>query len=180
MFGVLGKPAVHQCWAVADMSERQACIGATVVTQAFVSSFCRSWKHVSCPGLSSSADSLQRDWYVTTELIGCSTVASCNWVDIPKYLSVGGVCCQVHVRWGELQCCAFAQNNFVMALAYAHTLRTKVERWFVLVMMQEKRLTSAMQFPNMLSLGGAFLVCSYTLVLGLAKIVSWSLPQHLA
>ena len=32
MFGVLGKPAVHQCWAAADMSERQACIGATAVT----------------------------------------------------------------------------------------------------------------------------------------------------
>ncbi len=42
MFGVLGKPAVHHCWAVADMSERQACIGVTVVTQGFCQLFLQS------------------------------------------------------------------------------------------------------------------------------------------
>ena len=42
MFAVLGKSAVHQCWAVADMSERQACIGVTVMTQGFCQLFLHS------------------------------------------------------------------------------------------------------------------------------------------
>ncbi len=33
MFSALVKPAVHQCWAIADLYERQTCIGVTVVTQ---------------------------------------------------------------------------------------------------------------------------------------------------
>ncbi len=44
MFGVLGKPGVHQCGAVADMSERQACIGATVVTPGCCQLFLQSLK----------------------------------------------------------------------------------------------------------------------------------------
>ena len=32
MLSVLVKPAVHQCWAIADLCERQTCIGVTVVT----------------------------------------------------------------------------------------------------------------------------------------------------
>ena len=33
MFSGLGKPAVHQCWAIADLYERQICTGVTVVTK---------------------------------------------------------------------------------------------------------------------------------------------------
>ncbi len=32
MSSVLVKPAVHQCWPIADLHERQTCIGVTVVT----------------------------------------------------------------------------------------------------------------------------------------------------
>jgi len=33
MLNVLGKPAVNQCWANADLYDRQTCTGVTVVTQ---------------------------------------------------------------------------------------------------------------------------------------------------
>ncbi len=33
MFSVLAKRAVHECWVIADLYERQTCLGVTVVTQ---------------------------------------------------------------------------------------------------------------------------------------------------
>ena len=33
MFSVMGKPAAHQCWANADLYERQTCMNVTVLTQ---------------------------------------------------------------------------------------------------------------------------------------------------
>ncbi len=42
MFPVLGKPAVHLCWAFADLYVRQTCIGVTVMTQGFCQLFLQS------------------------------------------------------------------------------------------------------------------------------------------
>jgi len=42
MFCVLGNCAVHHCWAFADLYERQACIGVTVVTQGCCSCYLRA------------------------------------------------------------------------------------------------------------------------------------------
>ncbi len=39
MSPVLGKPAVHQCWANTDLYERQTCTGMTLVTQGWCELF---------------------------------------------------------------------------------------------------------------------------------------------